>query len=133
MIKITNNVSNENCSLDLWIPGRIVPKARPRFFQGKVMLPQNYRAWKNTASLEIIQQISNYRTLDLPVHKASVEIQLLGKHVGDLDNLGGSILDILTETEILLDDRLSCVSRLLIEHHVSKDTGASIKIFRQET
>jgi hypothetical protein len=44
-------------TLKLWLPGRVVPKARPRFHGGNISLPKNYRGWKNTAYLEIITQL----------------------------------------------------------------------------
>jgi len=55
-------------------------------------------------------------------------IQLVGKHKGDLDNLGGSVLDALVETGVLLAERLSCVSRLMIEHEPKGDRGVLIEV-----
>ena len=115
-------------TLKLWISGRVIPKARPRFHAGYVLIPKNYRGWKNAAYLEIINQLTDYTTIKLPIQKAAVEIQLVGKHIGDLDNLGGSVLDILTETKVIVDDRVSCVSRLLIEYKPSGDRGVWVEV-----
>ena len=115
-------------TLKLWISGRVVPKARPRFYEGHVLLPKNYRGWKNAAYLEIINQLAEHNIIKMPIQKAAVEIQLVGKHIGDLDNLGGSVLDILTETKVIIDDRVSCVSRLVIEHQPSGDRGVWVEV-----
>lgn len=115
-------------TLKLWISGRVVPKARPRFHAGYVLLPKIYRGWKNAAYLEIINQLAEYNTIEIPIQKAAVEIQLVGKHVGDLDNLGGSVLDILTETKVIIDDRVSCVSRLVIEYKPSGERGVWVEV-----
>ena len=121
-------IPTQASTLKLWISGRVVPKARPRFHEGFVLLPKNYRCWKNTAYLEVINQLAEHNTIKIPIQKAAVEIQLIGKHVGDLDNLGGSVLDILTETKVIIDDRVSCVSRLVIEHKPSGDRGVWVEV-----
>lgn len=110
-----------------WIPGKVVPKARPRFNCGQAYLPAAYRGWKNAAYLEVLSQISDFPTT-LPLHRASVQIQLVGKHRGDLDNVAGSVLDTLVSSGVLLDDRLSCVSRLVIEHEPSGDRGVWVEV-----
>lgn len=99
-----------------WLTGKVVPKARPRFNGGKISLPRNYRLWKNTAYLEIIDQLQSNEIFELLIQKATVEMLFIGSHRGDLDNLAGAVLDILCETKIVVDDRVSCISRLVIEH-----------------
>ena len=108
--------ANQVKTVKFWLPGRVVPKARPRFHGGKISLPRNYRGWKNTAYLEIISQLQENGKSELLITKAEVEMQFIGSHRGDLDNLAGSLLDILCETKIIKDDRVSCISRLVIEH-----------------
>ena len=99
-----------------WLNGRVVPKARPRFYGGNISLPKNYRLWKNTAYLEIISQLEKNGINELLIRKTEVEMQLIGTHRGDLDNLAGAVLDILCETKVVVDDRVSCISRLVVEH-----------------
>lgn len=115
-------------TLQLWIPGRVIPKARPRFHEGHITLPQNYRGWKNTAYLDIISQLAERTSVELPIKKAAVAIQFIGCHRGDLDNLAGAVLDLLTETKVIIDDRVSCVSRLLVEHEPVGERGALIEV-----
>jgi Holliday junction resolvase RusA-like endonuclease len=112
-----------------WIPGRVVPKARPRFHDGKISLTKNYRGWKNTAYLEIINQLQERTTFfELPINKVAVEMQFVGSHRGDLDNLAGSVMDILCETKIVRDDRVSCISRLLVEHEPVGTCGVWVEV-----
>ncbi len=47
MIAISTNQSR---TLKLWLPGRVVPKARPRFYGGNISLTRNYRGWKNKSN-----------------------------------------------------------------------------------
>ena len=114
--------------VQFWLPGKVVPKARPRFNGGNISLPRNYRGWKNTAYLEIISQLEDNGINELLITKASVEMQFLGSHRGDLDNLAGSLLDILCETKIIKDDRVSCISRLVIEHEPGGVCGVWVKV-----
>ena len=125
MIAISTNQSR---SLKFWLPGRVVPKARPRFNGGNISLPRNYRGWKNTAYLEIISQLEDNVKSKLLIKKAAVEMQFLGSHRGDLDNLAGAVLDILCETKIVVDDRVSCISRLVIEHEPRSVCGVWVKV-----
>jgi Holliday junction resolvase RusA-like endonuclease len=120
--------TNQARTLKFWLPGRVVPKARPRFNGGNISLPRNYRGWKNTAYLEIISQLEENGIKELLIGKAEVEMQFIGSHRGDLDNLAGSLLDILCETKIIRDDRVSCISRLLIEHEPDGVCGVWVKV-----
>ena len=120
--------ANQVKTVKFWLPGRVVPKARPRFHGGKISLPRNYRGWKNTAYLEIISQLEENGIKELLIGKAEVEMQFIGSHRGDLDNLAGAVLDILCETKIIRDDRVSCISRLLIEHEPGRVCGVWVKV-----
>ncbi len=115
-------------TLKFWIPGRVVPKARPRFHDGNISLPRNYRGWKNIAYLEIIRQIEERKIKALPISRLAVEMQFVGAHRGDLDNLAGAVLDILTEAQIVADDRVSCISRLVIEHKPVGTCGVWVEV-----
>jgi Holliday junction resolvase RusA-like endonuclease len=104
--------------------GKIVPKARPRLGNGRAYLPDNYRDWKDDA---IAQLLTQSRPPD-PMAKAEVSIAIGGKQRGDLDNIAGAILDALVQAGILLDDRLSVVSKLTIEHFPKLPPGADIEL-----
>jgi Holliday junction resolvase RusA-like endonuclease len=105
--------------------GRIIPKARPRLARnGKAYLPERYRIWKNKAIYQLKQQFD----LPRPISKAEISIEVGGKQLGDLDNIAGAVLDALVQAGVLLDDRLSIVSKLTIEHFPDRPLGASIEL-----
>lgn len=79
--------SNQTKTIKFWLPGKVVPKARPRFNRGNITLPNNYRGWKNAAYLEIISQLEENGINELLIRKAEVRMQFFGSHRGDLDNL----------------------------------------------
>ena len=120
--------ANQIKTVKFWLPGKVIPKARPRFHGGKISLPRNYRGWKNTAYLEIISQLEENGINELLITKAEVEMQFIDSHRGDLDNLAGAVLDILCETKIIRDDRVSCISRLVIEHQPGGVCGVWVKV-----
>jgi len=117
-----------------FIPGNVVPKARPRVTGNGTFMPQRYRTWRNMAEVEIYSQLSELNlTIELPIKKASILMRFVGKHRtnSDLDNLAGACLDALTMNGagVLLDDRISCVSKLSVEYvPIAEKTGVWIEI-----
>lgn len=106
------------------LTGKVTPKARPRFGGGRAYLPQKYRDWKDNAIVELLSQSGQTGQ----IMRAEISIDLFGAHRGDLDNLAGSVLDALVQSGILLDDRLSVVSKLSIAHHTSRTPSCAIDI-----
>ena len=113
--------------INLYIPGKIVPKARPRVTANGTYLPSRYRIWRNQAEVEIYRQVSKLNLeVSLPIQRAAISISFCGKHRtnSDLDNLAGACLDALTlnGAGVLQDDRLSCIPKLNIEYipHIKK-------------
>ena len=104
--------------------GKVTPKARPRFGSGRAYLPQKYRDWKDNAIIELLSQSGQTE----PIARAEISIELFGGHRGDLDNLAGSVLDALVQSGILLDDRLSVVSKLSIAHQAAKIPSCAIDV-----
>lgn len=127
--------ASENATtIHLYIPGKVVPKARPRVTTNGTYLPSGYRTWRNQTKVEIYRQISELNLeVSLPIQKAAISISFCGKHRtnSDLDNLAGACLDALTlnGAGVLQDDRLSCIPKLTIEYipHIKK-TGVWIEI-----
>jgi len=109
----------------LWIPGVVVPKARPRVSRNGTYLPQRYQDWQRLAIAELLLQISDRSPLQYPIR---VKITLQGKHRGDIDNLSGSCLDALVKSGILKDDRLSCLGQLEARHEPKGETGCWVEI-----
>lgn len=106
------------------IPGKVVPKARPRINGRQAYLPSGYRTWRNTALIELLAQEKPVN----PMNSVCVGIKFYGFHRGDLDNLAGAVLDALVEAEIIEDDRLSVVNELAIRHIPNKETFCQIAI-----
>ncbi len=126
---------SENATvIEFYIPGKVVPKARPRVTTHGTYLPPQYHAWRNQAEVEIYRQVSEFNLeVNFPIQKAAISINFCGQHRtnSDLDNLAGACLDALTlnGAGVLQDDRLSCIPKLTIEYipH-TKETGVWISI-----
>lgn len=120
--------------LTLFLPGIVVPKARPRVTSNGTFLPQRYREWREMAEFEITRQLTDLDVdIEFPIKRAEVTIRFVGKHRtnSDLDNMAGACLDALTlkGAGVLQDDRISCVSRLSVEYEPkAKETGVIIEI-----
>jgi Holliday junction resolvase RusA-like endonuclease len=104
--------------------GKITPKARPRLGNGRAYLPSKYRDWKADAIAQLLTQSRPPQ----PIDKASIAISVGRGQRGDLDNIAGAILDALVQSGILLDDRISVVNKLSIEHFPDSPPGASIEL-----
>ncbi|MEB3342676.1 RusA family crossover junction endodeoxyribonuclease [Okeania sp.] len=126
--------SENSPTIHFYLPGKVVPKARPRVTANGTYLPPQYRAWRNQAEVEIYRQISELNLeINLPIKRAAIYISFCGKHRtnSDLDNLAGACLDALTlnGAGVLQDDRLSCIPKLTIEYIPNtKKTGVWIEI-----
>lgn len=119
-----------------YIPGNVVPKARPRVTSNGTYLPPTYRKWRNMAEVEIYRQILDLNiSKELPIKKAAISLSFCGKHRtnSDLDNMAGACLDALTlnGAGVLKDDRLSCIPQLNVEYVADdRETGVWITIKR---
>ena len=111
-------MSNLGDAFTFKLYGPIVPKARPRAWNGRNLTPERYRNWKRDAISLLRPQY-----LWAPLSGVAVSIQLIGKHSrrGDADNIAGAILDALVQAEILKDDNLVSVHSLAIELQYSKN------------
>lgn len=127
----TENKSN---SIVFYVPGNVVPKARPRVTSKGTYLPRQYRQWRNMAEVEIYRQILDMNLSEkLPIKKAAISLSFCGKHRtnSDLDNMAGACLDALTlnGAGVLKDDRLSCIPKLSVEYVAGEgETGVWITI-----
>lgn len=123
-------------NLVFYIPGKVVPKARPRVTSKGTYLPPRYRQWRNMAEVEICRQVLDMNIKDeLPIKKAAISLSFCGKHRtnSDLDNMAGACLDALTlnGAGVLKDDRLSCIPQLNVEYIADRqETGVWITIER---
>jgi hypothetical protein len=92
------------------------------------MLPLNYRRWQSRTYLYVEKLLRDRAITELPFEKATVEIQFVGSHLGDLDNLAGALLDVMTKTNILRDDRISCIPKLILSHEPGETCGALLRV-----
>jgi Holliday junction resolvase RusA-like endonuclease len=106
-----------NEAFTFFLPGPVVPKARPRVTVNGTYNPENYSAWKQDAIAYFERQWARE-----PLSGVTVSILLKGKHSrrGDLDNIAGAILDALVQAEILKDDNLIHVRGLTVALEWSK-------------
>ena len=104
---------------ELYIPGKVVPKARPRFDprSGRAYTPQRYAEWLDMASQTVALTLRKpmmdgpllLRTAFTP---AGVEVAIMdcapieykGRR-GDLDNMTGSVMDALESGGAIVNDR----------------------------
>lgn len=110
--------------------GAVVPKARARVTRNGTYHPHRYQNWKAIAIGLLFDQ-AKAQLLDIPIQKASVQIDLIGKHPrrGDLDNVAGSILDALVQAGILRNDNMTCLSSLLISlEHGGQEPEVKIRV-----
>lgn len=117
--------------LTFFIPGNVVPKARPRVTANGTFLPKRYREWRNRAEVEISRQLferSPYPTL--PIQLAAIKIRLVGKHRmnADADNIVGSCLDSLVAVGVLKNDCLSYIPELSFKFVPQGTQGVYIKV-----
>jgi Holliday junction resolvase RusA-like endonuclease len=106
---------------DLWLPGKVVPKARPRFAAGGAYLPARYRDWLESAADSLAYQdgkrtrkVEGPTLVELIFHSDGVDIRVerltagwaRGPRAqrGDIDNLAGAVMDALVRAGILEDD-----------------------------
>lgn len=102
-------------TLTFFIPGGVVPKARPRVTANGTFLPPRYRAWRNHAEVEIFKQLGEKSSLPvLPLQRAAVKVRLIGKHRmnADGDNIVGSCLDSLVAAGVIKNDNLSYIPEI---------------------
>lgn len=127
-------VEAKSNNLVFYIPGNVVPKARPRVTSKGTYLPQRYRKWRNMAEVELCRQVLDMNLKEqLPIAKAAISLSFCGKHRtnSDLDNMAGACLDALTlnGAGVLKDDRLSCIPQLNVEYIADRqETGVWITI-----
>ena len=94
------NLCEEINLIEVWLHGRGVGKARPRFGRGGVVhTASRYSDWKRDAILQM-------KALKLPSAPcpARVDCTFVNFFSSDTDNLIGSVLDALVQAEILQND-----------------------------
>lgn len=117
--------------ITFFLPGYVVPKARPRVTRNGTFMPVRYRDWRNYAETEILALIKQQGIENiLPMERATIEIYLTGKHrmSGDADNILGSFLDALVAVEVLKNDNLSCIPEVSLKFNPDGELGAFITI-----
>lgn len=101
--------------VELWVPGRPVPAARPRVVNGHAYTPQRYRDWKSGAAFRL--RTGTTARFDGPV-SVQVRVGADGVEVavesvppsrpkgvrGDVDNYVKAALDALVDSGVIGDD-----------------------------
>lgn len=94
------NLCEEINLIEIWLDGRGVGKARPRFGRGGVVhTSSRYGEWKRDAILQM-------KALRLPAAPvpAKVDCTFVNFFSSDSDNLIGSVLDALVQAKVLQND-----------------------------
>lgn len=107
-------------SRTLWLPGRPVPAARPRFDSrtGRAYTSRRYEEWKERAVLEVrssspgpahsgpVETLVDVTAEGIAVRVVPLRRRFRPKGLrGDLDNYLKAALDALVEADVLEDDR----------------------------
>lgn len=107
-------------SLKLVVKGAVPSKKNSRNIfvrNGKIINTpsKRYKEWHNSVALPLALQFKNCTVIDYPI---SINIVLYygTKHRHDLDNALGSLMDLLVDVGILVDDDVNHVSQIAIQH-----------------
>lgn len=111
---------------EIWLPGRGVGKARPRFSKGRVYTADKYGQWKREA-------IARLLTLKLPPapKPCFIECYFVNFLSSDADNLQGAVMDAMVQAEYLKNDSSSYVvgcSRVFVKQGRGKGKAIGILI-----
>lgn len=112
------------------LTGEVVPKARPKInYKARTTYKcPKYRKWQDLNIKSLLKQ----GVPDEPLENVAIAIVFYGKHnrSKDLDNMAGSILDILTASDVLRDDNSICLRELNIRmEHSSEPPQTFVQIF----
>lgn len=122
--------------LTFFIPGGVVPKARPRVTVNGTYLPKRYRVWRNHAEAEIARQLwENPQLPALPLQRAAIKVCLTGKHRmnADADNIIGSCLDALVAVGVLKNDNLTHIQEMRFKLIPTGQKGVRITLESRST
>lgn len=132
-VEVVETVTEEALESDrfitIFIPGAVVPKARPRVTANGTYFPKRYQEWRSRAEGEIILQLARKNlNLNLPLEKAIVEVHLIGKHRtnADGDNIVGSCLDALVSAGAIKNDNLSYIPEIYFKFVPQGSQGVQI-------
>lgn len=115
-----------------FIPGGVVPKARPRVTVNGTFMPPRYRKWRLYAEGQLHQQIAKQELAPaLPIQRAALELKLIGKHrmSADADNLMGSCMDALVAAGVFKNDNLTNVPEVSLRMVAEGADGVLIIIY----
>jgi Holliday junction resolvase RusA-like endonuclease len=76
---------------------------------------QNYKDWHDIAVVELQSQFKGYKITDYPID-LNIVVYYGDNRRHDLDNSLGSIMDTLTDAQIIEDDDVLHVSQLTIQY-----------------
>jgi Holliday junction resolvase RusA-like endonuclease len=74
-----------------------------------------YKEWQEDAKLQLQQQFRNFQVSDYPID-VNVLVYYGTKHRHDLDNALGSIMDVLVDAQVIVDDDVEHISQITIQH-----------------
>lgn len=125
--------------IDVMVPLRAMPKARPRSSGGRVYMSDEYMGWRKDFGTLLKSELTKYRSrrhflgpveVYLSFYPHGVRIQVMEsmtvrrKHVrGDIDNLIGGVMEVLEDTEVVTNDsKIHRVVATVAEHPADEGT-----------
>jgi Holliday junction resolvase RusA-like endonuclease len=106
---------------------KIIPKTRPRFnpHSGIVYNPQKYV--ENQRDLANLFKLQLNTCLTYPI---TLNLKFSGNYSRcDLDNLSGAVMDALVKANILTNDTIKQIDRLIIQYLDSSNFELSVSIY----
>lgn len=114
---------NGGSSLQIDLPFAPIPKARPRVYANRTVMPQAYKSCRDTVSL-IMLNARNRMKEPWPLDRSyQVDYVVRGPNRGDIDNRVGTVMDAANGV-LWADDRQ--VVRIIAEKQLSKNSSATI-------
>lgn len=120
----------------LVIEGRVPSKknARNLFVRnGRIVnVPSvRYKEWRDSAIVQLKQQFGGYKVSGYPID-LNVVVYYGDMRCHDLDNSLGSVMDVLTDAQIIEDDDTEHVSQITVQHGGVDKEHPRVEIFLED-
>ena len=114
----------DGCHISFTIPGKAVPKGRPRVVSGRTYTPKRTKEYEDRVKVLslVARQSSRSGILEGPI---GITLGIYGRIRGDLDNIAKSLLDGMNGV-LYEDDRQ--VRSLSVERYDSEDPHVDVSV-----
>ena len=123
-------IKNKARKMEIIIYGDIISKKNSKQIvcRGRYPLVLPSRAYQNWCEATLLE-LKKYRPKN-PIERCKIDITFYSKtnRAADLDNKLGSVLDVLVEAGIIVDDNWNCVYQITIKYAGKSEPRAEIKL-----